>query len=170
MALWWEPSWYFFSTASAGMILDQLKFADRYCGMTDGIAAALRYLRTTDFTTMENGRFFIDGDTLIANVNRYQTRLPADALWESHRKYIDVQYVVTGEERLGWVALEQAPAVQAEYNADHDVIFYEAGNDSLPFRAGEFAILYPDDVHAPGLAFDFKTPSDVLKVVMKVAI
>lgn len=150
------------------MILDFLTRAERCVCLSPGIAAALRYLQTVDFTAVPDGKVEIDGPQLIANVARYQTRLPEQAVWESHRKYIDVQYIVRGKERIGYVPLENAPAVQRSYDETKDVIFYEPGRDFLTLRAGQFAIFYPEDIHAPSLAEG--EPSDVLKVVMKVAV
>lgn len=150
------------------MILECLSRADRCTSLSPGIAAALRYLRAVDFTALLDGKVEIDGPRLIANVARYRTKLPDQAVWESHRKYIDVQYVVTGEERIGYIPLENAPAVQSPYNEAKDVIFYEPGRDTFTLRAGQFAIFYPEDIHAPSLADG--EPREVLKVVMKVLI
>lgn len=150
------------------MILEFLSRAERCAALSPGIAAALRYLRSIDFTTLPDGKVEIDGPRLIANVMRYQTKLPEQAVWESHRQYIDVQYVVTGQERIGYVPLDKAPPVQAPYNDTKDVIFYEPGCDTFTLRAGQFAIFYPEDIHAPSLADG--EPGPVLKVVMKVAV
>ncbi len=150
------------------MILELLSRADRCDSLSPGIAAALRYLRSVDFTQLPDGKMEIDGPRLIANVMRYRTKLPEQAVWESHRKYIDVQYVVTGEERIGYVPLENAPAVQMAYSEAKDVMFYEPGRDTFTLRAGQFAIFYPEDIHAPSLA-DGES-RDVMKVVMKVVI
>lgn len=150
------------------MILEFLSRADRCGTLSPGIAAALRYLRSIDFTAVQDGKVEIDGPRLIANVMRYQTKLPEQAVWESHRKYIDVQYVVSGEERIGYIPLDNAPPVQSPYNDAKDVIFYEPGRDSFTLRAGQFAIFYPEDIHAPSLANG--DPQPVLKVVMKVLV
>ncbi|HET6426472.1 MAG TPA: YhcH/YjgK/YiaL family protein [Planctomycetaceae bacterium] len=150
------------------MILEALSRADRCAALSPGIAAALRYLQSVDLTALPDGKVEIDGPRLIANVARYQTKRPDQAVWESHRKYIDVQYVVTGVERIGYVPLENAPPVQSPYNDAKDVIFYEPGCDSFTLRAGQFAVFYPEDIHAPSLADG--EPSPVLKVVMKVLI
>jgi YhcH/YjgK/YiaL family protein len=150
------------------MIIDHLARAERYRGLSTGIAAALEFLRTTDLTAFPEGKTSLDGDRLIANVARSRTKTAADAVWESHRKYIDVQYVVSGRERFGYVDLASAPAVVKDYNADKDVMFYAPGAVTLPLPAGHFAIFFPEDIHAPGLAEG--EPGDVVKVVMKVAI
>lgn len=150
------------------MILDDLTHADRYRNLSAGIARAFDYLRTFRPADVVSGKYEIDGDRLIANVARYQTRLPEQAIWESHRKYIDVQFIASGEERVGYVPLEHAPDVTQPYNAERDVIFYAPGTDTLAFRQGQFAIFYPEDIHAPNLAVG--SPAEVCKVVLKVAV
>ncbi len=152
------------------MIIDDLQQAALYAGLGTRIQRALAWLAETDFNTIPTGRYPLDGDHLFAMVSRYTTKTPDHAVWESHRRYIDVQYVATGEERMGWAPLSRAPAIQTEYSSERDVIFYESGEDTLKFTAGQFMILYPDDVHAPGLAVDLQTPSEVVKVVIKVAV
>ncbi len=150
------------------MILESLSRVARCRSLSPGIAAALQYLQSTDLTSLPDGKVEIDGPRLIANVARYQTKRPEQAVWESHRKYIDVQYVVSGVERIGYVPLENAPPVQSPYNETKDVIFYEPGHDSFTLRAGQFTIFYPEDIHAPSLADG--EPSAVVKVVMKVLV
>jgi YhcH/YjgK/YiaL family protein len=150
------------------MIVDHLARAERYRGLSAGIAAALDFLRTTDLTAFPEGKTLLNGDRLIANVARYRTKLPEAAVWESHRKYIDVQYVVSGCERFGYVDLAAVPAVVKDYHAEKDVIFYAPGTVTLPLPAGYFAIFFPEDIHAPSLAEG--EPGDVVKVVMKVAV
>lgn len=151
------------------MIIDQLSRHPRYTPLDSGIARALEFLRTTDVAQLPDGRHEIDGDRVFAIVNRYQSKLPAEAVWESHQRHIDVQYVVDGRERIGFVPLETAPAIVTPYNAERDVVFYEPGVDTVLLSAGQFAVLYPEDIHAPGLTVDGRTPEAVLKVVVKVA-
>lgn len=152
------------------MILDHLRFWKRYASLQPRIQAALDYLQGSDFARLDDGRYHLDGESIVAIVSRYQTKALADAVWESHRRYIDVQYVAEGHERFGYVPLDRGGAITTPYNADRDVVFYEPAEDTLRLTAGHFAIFYPEDIHAPGLATDLKTPSDVLKVVVKVAV
>lgn len=152
------------------MILDSLRHWTRYLSLGSGIRSALEYLHGSDFDRLDNGRYNLDGDQVYAIVNRYQTKPLTDAVWEAHRKYIDVQFVVRGTERLGYIPLDRAPEIVTPYDFQRDVTLYAPGDDMLRFSAGQFAILYPDDIHAPGLACDLQTPSEVLKVVVKVAV
>ena len=104
-------------------------------------------------------------------VQRYKTKLPEQAVWESHRKYIDVQFVAGGHEQFGHVLLANAPKIKTPYNEERDVIFYEPGAETFDAPMGMFMIFYPDDIHAPGLAIgNPPTASEVVKVVVKVAV
>ncbi len=150
------------------MIFDSLRNWQRYT-LNPDLRTALEYLQSSDFARMDDGRYNLGGDDLYAMVSRYKTRTPEAAIWESHRRYIDVQFVVQGTERLGYIPLERGPEVKTPYDAGRDVIFYQPGEDTLRFSAGQFAILWPEDIHAPGLAQDLATPCEVLKVVVKVA-
>jgi YhcH/YjgK/YiaL family protein len=151
------------------MIYDTLANANLYRGVLPGIAQAFDYLSKTDFKDVPNGKYELNGSKLFAMVMRYPTRQDCDAVWESHRKYIDVQFIVAGEERFGYVPLNEAPPVTTPYSEEKDVLFYKPGSASLPLRAGQFAVFFPQDIHAPCLTTGEK-PSDVVKVVVKVAV
>ena len=153
------------------MIVDQIQNHAKYMHLSLGIQRAIEYLCSTDFSFVENGQYELDGKKLVSIVNRYQTKLPEQAVWESHRKYIDVQFVAGGEERVGYVPLDKAPAVKSPYSSEKDVIFYEPGTDTFAAPAGTFMIFYPEDIHAPGLAAGTPPkPGEVVKVVVKVAV
>jgi len=153
------------------MIVDSIQNYARYAQLPKPLVQAIEYLGSTDFTHVQNGQYELDGKRMVSIVNRYQTKLMDQAVWESHRKYIDVQFVAGGRERFGHVPLAEAPAVKTPYQDDRDVIFYEPGVATYDAPAGTFMIFYPDDIHAPGLASGVPPrPSDVVKVVVKVAV
>jgi biofilm protein TabA len=150
------------------MILDHLSRAARYHQAAPGLTAAFEFLRTLDVAKLVDGRNPIDGDRLFAMLNRYRTKPHAQAVWESHRKYLDVQYVVSGSEWMGYVPLDRAPAIKTPYDAVRDVQFYEPCSDGFVMTAGQFAVFYPEDIHAPGLMAGRAV--DVVKIVVKVAV
>ena len=153
------------------MIVDQIQNYAKYMHLPRGIVRAIEYLGSTDFTFVENGQYELDGKNLMSIVNRYKTKHPEQAVWESHRKYIDVQFVAGGNERFGHIPLGSAPPVKTPYSDEKDVIFYEPGIDTFEAPMGTFMIFYPDDIHAPGLAVGTPpTPNEVVKVVVKVAV
>jgi YhcH/YjgK/YiaL family protein len=156
---------------SRRMIVDRIENYTKYLNLPSGIVRAIEYIGSTDFTHVENGQYELDGKKLVSIVMRYKTKQDEQAIWESHRKYIDVQFIASGIERCGYVPLVSAPPVKTPYNEEKDVIFYEPGTEMFEAPMGTFMIFYPDDIHAPSLAAG-KPPvsSDVVKVVVKVAV
>lgn len=153
------------------MIVDSIQNYARYAHLPRPLVQAIEYLGSTDFSHVANGQYELDGRKMVSIVNRYQTKLSDQAVWESHRKYIDVQFVAGGHERFGHVPLSQAPTVTKPYNDEKDVMFYEPGVATYDAPAGTFMIFYPEDIHAPGLASGVPPqPSEVVKVVVKVAV
>lgn len=153
------------------MIVDKIQNYAKYARLPAPLYRAIEYIGSTDFSHVESGQYELDGKRMISIVNRYQTKTPDQAVWESHRKYIDVQFVAGGHERFGYVPLTNAPPVSVPYDDARDVMFYEHGIDTFDAPAGTFMIFYPDDVHAPGLAAGVPpTPAEVVKVVVKVAV
>jgi YhcH/YjgK/YiaL family protein len=150
------------------MILDRLDRRDLYAGAGRGIPEALEYLAKTDFSALPNGKHTIDGDRLFAVVQRYKTKPVAEGRWEMHKRYIDVQYVAAGSERIGYEPLCESLPVEEAYDSSRDAAFYKASGVLLPVTAGMFAVFTPDEVHAPCLApAEPESAGDVLKVVVK---
>ncbi len=87
---------------------------------------------------------------------------------ETHRRYIDVQYVVRGRELMGY-----APAMllkpEGPYDAERDVQFHQGRADFLLLQQGMFAVMLPSDAHMPGVAVDGQ-PAAVKKIVVKAAV
>lgn len=150
------------------MILDHLEHAAMYRSLGPRIAAAMDYLKSTDFSKMVEGRYELDGDRLIAIVQRYETRPHSQVIWESHRRYVDVQYLVAGKEQMGYAKLCPTLTVKQPYDNDADAALYDVQGSLFEVTPGQFAIFAPQDVHAPGLAAGSPPqPGEVLKVVMK---
>ena len=146
------------------MIIDRLSNPSPFFALPPRLARALEYLRATDLRTVALGRHDLDGDDLFALVQEYTTRAADECVWEAHRRYIDVQFVVTGVERMGVASLRQMREREA-YDAARDVAFFEPGSEFVTIRAGMFAIFGPEDVHSPCHAAG--APGLVRKVVVK---
>jgi len=147
------------------MIVDRLDNPAPLYQLPGRLARALDYLRSTDMRSVALGRHDIDGDRLFALVQEYTTKLPDACVWEAHRRYIDVQFVVTGAERMGYAILSQMRERQP-YDVGRDVALFEPGGEFVCIRAGMFAIFGPEDVHSPSHAVG--SPAHVRKVVVKV--
>lgn len=149
------------------MIFDKLDRAELYFNTHSGIRAGLLYLRSCTYEGLEPGRHAIDGERLIAILQDYQTKIAANCVWESHRRYIDIQFVINGSERMGWSPIDQM-RLQTPYDAVKEAAFYEGTGDFVTVSAGMFAIFFPSDVHKPSVALE--KPENVRKIVLKVAV
>lgn len=149
------------------MLTDRLLRADRYAVLAPAFARAFGYVRALQPSVVTEGRHDIDSDRMFALVQRYTTKPVSEGRWECHRKYVDLQLVLSGIERIGYVDLSRAAA--APYDAQKDVSFFEAhGGDFVTVPAGHFMVLWPDDGHMPGIIAG--SPAEVVKVVVKIAV
>lgn len=92
-------------------------------------------------------------------------------MWEAHRRYIDVQYIVRGCERMGCTFLRDDVPVHQPYDAQKDIIFFDTHGDLVTVPAGSFTIFMPHDIHAPSLVPAVGDPeAEVCKVVVKCSV
>ena len=150
------------------MIVDSVGNRRRYRGLGVRIERALEYLADTDFSALEDGRHPIDGEAIFALVSTYETEPESARSFEAHRKYIDVQYLLTGREIIHWAALQElTPAGQ--YSAEKDILFLSGDSRArLQLTPGTFALFCPQDAHKPNCAWD--EPQQARKVVVKVRV
>ena len=152
------------------MIVTDLKDIDHQISMTLALKKAIEFLRLRGIHDLPDGKVEIEGNEVFAVVQRYET-IKADApKFEYHRKYIDVQFIVKGEEVIGWAPADRV-TISEPYDADRDICFGTAGKGEWTpvfLRAGQLAVLWPEDGHAPKLAAG--APTAVMKVVVKVAV
>lgn len=148
------------------MIYDQLKNHKTYESLNPAIKKALAYLQTLTPETLPGSRYELDGDRLYAFSSTYETLPAAQRKIEAHRNYLDIQYVFSGTEAMGYAPAEHL-TVAEPYRPD--VEFYNTQDDLLiPAPAGTFMIFFPQDAHRPGCTW--REASLVTKVVVKIAI
>lgn len=147
------------------MVVDSIANINRFKGLNPRIEAALRFLKNQDFSTMEPQRIDISGEEVYALVQKYDTRPENECKWESHRRFVDIQFIAAGRERIGW-AIRDLLKVKTTYNETKDQTVHEGSGAYLTLTEGYFAILWPEDAHMPCLAVD--EPEPVVKVVVKV--
>ena len=136
-------------------------------------AALLRgldYIETTDLSKMPAGRYEIDGSSLFVLVQDNQTAPRAERKAEAHRKYIDIQYVHSGSEIIGYGLDNPENEVADDLLEQKDAIFFKnvTAEMDLILTAGMYAIFFPADVHRPGCIYGKTSP--VRKIVVKVAV
>ncbi len=147
------------------MIIDKIENSDLYLNVGKRIAKALKYINSTDFSSIEPGKYEIEDDNIFAIVNEYETKNINDCLLEAHRKFIDIQYIHSGVELIGVASLaNQIPT--REYDESKDCVFFSEETSLVRMTSGMFAVFFPDDLHMPGVKAD--SVSKVKKVVIKV--
>jgi XTP/dITP diphosphohydrolase len=149
------------------MILDHLQNAHLYESLHPLFNQAFDYLKNTDFTALENGKYELAEDDLFAIVNSYNTEPREARKWEAHRKYIDIQYIVSGTEEMAVAPLHTMKIIQP-YQQENDYALFDGNGHTITVPAGFFTIFYPTDVHMPNLIHH--QPSHVKKVVLKVRV
>jgi len=148
------------------MIIDTLDNADKYINLHPRFAKAFEFIKSQNLETMEPGKFEIDGKDIHASVSLKDGVTRETAKAEAHNNYIDIQVCPGGKEELGWKPRSKSVSPKEDYNAEKDVTFFNDQMDTyFELSAGQFAIFYPEDVHAPMIG-----EGPVKKLVVKVKI
>ena len=159
------------------MILDALGNSARYERWQPTLSAGFAFLRDKANAALAPGRHEIEGDRVYAMVAKYDTRAFEDFEPEAHRKYIDIQYIISGRETIMWTPLAETAQPTKEYDGDRDIIFFARNARARPFElaAGHFCVLFPEDGHQPGChpranGAGGGGPEPVHKVIVKVRV
>ena len=146
------------------MILDTLSNADKYFGLHRNFAKAFAFIKSQNLESIAPGKYPIDGEELHASVTLKDGVKPEEAKFEAHKNYLDIQVCPRGTEQLGWKPLDKCINPKGEYDAEKDVTFFSDKPDTyFTLNAGQFAIFYPEDVHAPMIG-----EGPIKKLVVKV--
>jgi YhcH/YjgK/YiaL family protein len=149
------------------MIVDKIENAHSYKPLGDRITRAFEFIMKTDLTNIHPGKYEIDGENIFALISEYKTKPEPEGKLEAHQKYIDVQYVISGEELMGYSPLGNQQILEP-YKEENDIIFFDGDKSFTKVSSGMFAIFFPNDVHMPGISTgNFST---VKKIVIKVRI
>ena len=150
------------------MVFDSIKNYKLYANLSPRIARALKMMAETDFNEVEDGKYPVDDANLYYLVIRYDTA-PIMEKIEAHRKYIDIQFMAKGDERIG-VDNIAGLKVHTPYSEEKEVEFFKAEKSAsyIDVKEGMFAIFWPDDAHMPGREID--KPQNVTKVVFKIKV
>lgn len=125
------------------------------------------FLKETDFSDIGPGEYELEGRDIFYQVHEIKTEELEKRSPESHKEYIDCQFVVKGEEKIGITRRKGSYKVK-EYHEERDLIFYEDVEDEGYIHAVEgcVSVFFPDDVHKPQIAVS--KPAAEKKVVVKV--
>ena len=158
------------------MIIDHIANAHLYTALHPAFSKAFDFLQHTDFTQYKPGKYEIDGENLFLLINEYETESPEMRFWEGHRKYIDIQYMVQGEEIMQ-VAPRHTLKLKESYDHEKEYAIFEGTGEPIKVKEGYFVIFFPTDVHMPNLlvtkqesvrkaVFKIKLQSNVLQLCM----
>ena len=149
------------------MIYDRLDQIERYKGLQPRLYKALELLRDTDFSKIPDGTYEVEGRDLFYFVQSYDNK-PDNDTPEAHRKYADIQFLISGQEKMGVGALEDMTDL-AEARPEGDIWFYHGPLDEVTLSGDKFAVLFPGDAHAPSIAVN-GIPTPCRKCVVKVRV
>ena len=148
------------------MIFDHIKNYEKYKCLGEDVYQMLKFFAETDFSEMSKGRVAVDGEDAYYMVTEVTT-FPADGKqFEAHRKYLDIQFMFKGEEKIPYAEVSTLQQV-TEYDEAKDRYFctgHPQGVSTL--TNGMFAIYYPQDAHMPSIVVD--KPMQVKKIVGKI--
>lgn len=147
------------------MIFDSIENAKLYYGIGERFAKAFEFLKNEDLENLPIEKIEIDGENIFALPQKYLTKNENEGKWESHRKYADIQYIVSGSENIGFVLEDYLEDLEA-YDEEKDVEFFSGEGDYIQINDGEFAVFFPDDAHKPGLKVGEQ--EEIHKIVIKV--
>jgi YhcH/YjgK/YiaL family protein len=149
------------------MIIDTLANASKYFSLHPSFAKAFDYINQNNVATLADGIYETpEGLKVIVNTGMGKTAEASLAKFECHDKNIDIQLCVKGLETMAWKPREKCLTPNGEYNPDKDVRFFSDAPDmSFQLTDGQFAVFFPEDVHAPMIG-----DGEIKKVVIKVKI
>ncbi len=133
------------------MIIDHITNRACYEAMNPQFSLAFDFIERVMERGAETGRYELDGDRVYAMVQEYEGK-EDHPVFEGHRKYLDIQFILSGRERMEAAAAD-ACAIDTEYREDKDIAFFTCHGDKVTMElgAGELAIFYPQDLHKPGI-------------------
>lgn len=149
------------------MIVDSLQNASKYVSLHPLFASAFEFIGNTDLVNATDGKTEIaEGLKAIFSNSPGKTKETSCSKFECHNKNIDIQLCISGVETIGWKPREKCVTPNGDYNAEKDVQFYQDAPDTFfQLTDGQFAIFFPEDVHAPMIG-----EGTIKKLVIKVKI
>lgn len=157
--------------APAGLTLqahpstDKVEFARQYAKNKTLWDKAFLFLKEHDLEKLTPGKYPIDSTEAYVSVTEGPSKEFDKTNWESHRRYIDLQYIARGKEKIGVAPVPQATVVKP-YDEAKDVANYSSEGQYYIAEPGTFFLFFPQDAHRPSILVDgYNT---VKKVVIKV--
>jgi len=149
------------------MIIDTIANAPKYFSIHPLFAKAFEYINQNDLAIAADGKSDIaDGLKAIISNSPGKTKEASLSKFECHNKNIDIQLCIKGVETIGWTPREKCLSPNGDYNTEKDVqLYHNAADTFFQLTDGQFAIFFPEDVHAPMIG-----EGPIKKLVIKVRI
>ena len=147
------------------MIFGKKEDLHLYRGLSKNLAKGIDFLLNFD-TTQPEGKYEVDGENIYALVTIGNTKPAEKPIYEAHRRYIDLQYIVKGEEDTGYAPLANC-SVTVPYDEKSDCLFLKGNGSEVKVSTGDFYIAFPCDGHRPMCS---KNPGTIRKVIVKIAV
>jgi YhcH/YjgK/YiaL family protein len=149
------------------MILDRIENSKLYRGLSLDFKAAFEFIEASRFEKAVPGTYELQG-AMYYMLQNYETKPESEGFFETHRKYIDLQYVISGKERHDY-AHSSTLKVRNPYNPEKDLVVYDGKGCSFVLNQGFFVVYFPEDAHMPNLRID-GNPEKMIKVVVKIPV
>ena len=149
------------------MIIGTLNNSSYYVGFGERVVQAVQYFIEHDPQTLPLGKNFIDGDNIYYEVSEVETVKADKKLFETHKKFIDIQMTLSGEEWYGYNSVENLKE-EIPYNPEKDAAFYSGEGEYFKIPKGQFVLFMPEDAHNPGVYFEKQ--GRIRKIVIKIRI
>lgn len=157
----WTNGW----NISPHKSVNATEFADQYHKNKEVWDAAFRFLAGNDLEQLSVGEHIICEGRCWATVSEYTPKEEEKGNIESHRRFIDLQYTLRGNEKMG---LAKEAEVRQEYNSKRDVAFYTSTKIKYyPAAANCFFLFFPSDIHQPSVRNKGEL-TDSRKIVIKI--
>ena len=150
------------------MIYDKICNIDNYLGLNKNIDSALLFIKNNDIKSLPKGKTVIDSDNVFVNHFAYDTvKEDENTLFENHMKYIDLHFILSGEEIIAVSFAENLKEVE-KISSEDSVIYRGESDMRFPMTKETFLMVYPGEAHLPKLVY--KAGSNVDKLVFKIKI
>lgn len=145
------------------MIIDNIKNAKDYYSLGERFQKAFEYI--INMPELENGKYEIDGENIFISIQDYTSKPISEGRWEAHKKYADIQFIIKGEEQIGYTPIDTL-SEESSYDNAKDIIFLSGEGQFAKVKKGDFIIFLPQDAHMPCICTN--KPSYVKKAVAKI--
>jgi len=147
------------------LILDILENISSYFYLNDGFEKAFDFLSRTDLKDLLPGKYEIDGEHVFAIIVNDFGLEKKEGLLEIHRKYVDIQFVLSGTDNMGWKPKRLCSRPTGNFDEKIDAqLFNDEPTTWISVQPNSYAIFFPEDAHMAMIS-----ASKIHKVIIKVA-